>query len=75
MILLKYVSIVVSLIAHGVTAYPQGAPASSCATMTPEHGFQAQTSLSPFVTLSLVITSHKLRLELCIFVNILIFIA
>lgn len=31
-----------------------GAPVSACSTMTPEHGFSAQTSPSPYVTIPTV---------------------
>ena len=57
MVLFKYLSsilIVFLMVYDGVTAYSKGSPSSSCATMTPGHGNEAQKILCPYVTLSLV---------------------
>jgi len=37
------------------TASPTGAPTVACASMTPQHGFQPQTSPSPYATLPLTV--------------------
>ena len=36
---------------HLIEALPNGAPPESCATMVPNHGFPAQQSASPYMTM------------------------
>lgn len=33
-----------------VKAFPEGAPSTTCETMMPDHGYDAQNSTSPFFT-------------------------
>jgi hypothetical protein len=46
------VSVLVLVLApiHLIQGFPNGAPTTACASMTPGHGVGAQTSASPFMT-------------------------
>ena len=42
--------VVVVMLAGAVVAMPDGAPSAACKTMTPQHGRDPQSSLSPYTT-------------------------
>ncbi|XP_057375035.1 putative ferric-chelate reductase 1 homolog [Daphnia carinata] len=56
--------IFVTLIGTLVSGTPNGAPVAACSTMTPEHGVEAKTTRSPYVTIPTLMEDESVRLTL-----------
>lgn len=54
------------LCSFGVHSSPTGAPVAACTDMVPQHGYPAQTSVAPFLTIPekvLLLLFIKLKIE------------
>jgi len=70
--------LLLSLLVSTITAYPEGAPSTTCESMMPDHGYDAQNTTSPFFTaldlvyynlkcVGILLYSSKIRLLYFIF--------